>query len=154
VVDRILIHLERQTPPSRFAAYGARLVPFYNYLQAAFVLAEDGKLGGAAVLRVAADFLERHRFDADTLARSYLDLLRRNHARRTLADIVGPAIDGNEPFWNDEMTRSRVARALRDMNDKIRAHALAAPDASPLPNTALDYVELAALHRGGHRRRR
>ena len=31
--------------PDDFRAYGPRVVPFYNYLQAAFVLHEDGRLG-------------------------------------------------------------------------------------------------------------
>ena len=47
VVERILIHLERQRSPADFRAYGARVVPFYNYLQAAFVLHEDGRLPAA-----------------------------------------------------------------------------------------------------------
>ena len=44
IVERILIHLEAQTPPDDFRIYGSRVVPFYNYLQAAFVLFEDGRL--------------------------------------------------------------------------------------------------------------
>ena len=52
-VERILIHLDRQSPPSRFKAYGPRLVPFFNYLQAAYVLCEDGRLSADAVVRVS-----------------------------------------------------------------------------------------------------
>jgi hypothetical protein len=81
VVERILIHLERQTPPDDFRTYGPRVVPFYNYLQAAFVLQEDGRLGGDGVLRVAVELVTEHRFDGDALARSYLDLARRGHLR-------------------------------------------------------------------------
>ena len=76
VVERILIHLERQTPPDDFRTYGPRVVPFYNYLQAAFVLQEDGRLGADGVLRVAVELVTEHRFDGDALARSYLDLAR------------------------------------------------------------------------------
>ena len=80
-VKRILIHLERQTPPDDFRKYGPRVVPFYNYLQAAFVLNEDGRLGAEGVLRVAVELVTEHRFDGDVLARSYLDLAKRGHLR-------------------------------------------------------------------------
>jgi len=53
VVERVLIHLERQTPPDDFRIYGGRVVPFYNYLQAAIVVHEDGRVPGDSVLRVA-----------------------------------------------------------------------------------------------------
>ena len=66
VVERILIHLERQTPPDEFRPYGPRVVPFYNYLQAAFVLQEDGRLGADGVLRVAVELVTEHRVDGDS----------------------------------------------------------------------------------------
>jgi hypothetical protein len=83
VVQRVFIHLEQQTPPDDFLAYGPRVVPFYNYLQAALVLQEDGRLGADGVLRVAVELVTEHRFDGDALARSYLDLARRGHLRGT-----------------------------------------------------------------------
>src|ERR1700722_14508697 len=55
VVERILIHLDRQSSPSAFRLFGPRVVPFYNYLQAAFVLHEDGFIPAKSVLRVAQD---------------------------------------------------------------------------------------------------
>ena len=69
-VERILIHLEQQTPPGDFAIYGTRVVPFYNYLQAAFVVHEDGRLSAQGVLRVATELVTQHRFDGDALVRS------------------------------------------------------------------------------------
>jgi hypothetical protein len=93
IVDRILIHLERQTPPDDFRTYGRRIVPFYNYLQAAFVLLEDALLGPDAVLRVAVELVTEHRFDGDALARSYLDLARRGHVRGLRLDAVQAALD-------------------------------------------------------------
>jgi hypothetical protein len=93
VVERILIHLESQTPPDDFRLYGPRVVPFYNYLQAAFVLNEDGRLGADGVLRVAVELVTEHRFDGDALARSYLDLARRGHLRGTGLPSVQVALD-------------------------------------------------------------
>jgi len=93
VVERILIHLERQTSPDDFRRYGPRVVPFYNYLQAAFVLHEDGRLGAEGILRVAVELVTEHRFDGEALARSYLDLARRGHLRGTRVDAIGAALD-------------------------------------------------------------
>jgi len=92
-VERILIHLEQQTPPDDFRTYGPRVVPFYNYLQAAFVLHEDGRLAPGGVLRVAVELVTEHRFDGDALARSYLDLARRGHLRGTRVDAIGAELD-------------------------------------------------------------
>jgi hypothetical protein len=78
-VERILIHLDRQTPPSDFDPFGPMLAPFYNYFQAALVLHEDGRIGAEATLRVATDLVIAHRFDGDALVRSYLELARRGH---------------------------------------------------------------------------
>src|SRR5882672_8353992 len=90
-VARILIHLDRNSPPSDFTPYGALVVPFYNYLQAAFVLEEDGCLPPAAVVRVAIDLVLDHRFDGEALGRSYLDLWRRGHLSGTGALAIGRA---------------------------------------------------------------
>ena len=96
-VERILIHLERQSPPDDFRIYGARAVPFYNYLQAAFIVFEDGRLPAEAVLRVAVELVVQHRFDGDGLARSYGDLVRRGHLRGLAVDALESAYAG----WAD-----------------------------------------------------
>ena len=43
IPERIIIHLDRRSPPVRFEAYGQRVVPVYNYFQAAPVLYADGR---------------------------------------------------------------------------------------------------------------
>jgi hypothetical protein len=123
VVERILIHLEQQTPPDDFRTYGPRVVPFYNYLQAAFVLQEDGRLGADGVLRVAVELVTEHRFDGDALARSYLDLARRGHLRGTKTETLAPALDawyaqGQVPAF--EELRAMTAR-LPAMAEDARA---------------------------------
>jgi hypothetical protein len=92
-VERILIHLERQTPPDDFRVYGGRAVPFYNYLQAALIVHEDGRVPAETVLRVGVDLVVHHRFDGDALARSYLDLARRGHLKGTGAEDVADAFE-------------------------------------------------------------
>jgi hypothetical protein len=147
VVERILIHLERQTPPDDFRVYGARAVPFYNYLQAAFVVEEDGRLPPESVLRVAVELVTEHRFDGDALARSYLDLARRGHLRGTHAHELPGALDA----W---LAREKVPAAseLRTMVDRLPKMAETArtsyrPDEAATP----DYAELVTAH---NRRRR
>ena len=146
VVERILIHLERVSRPSRFRAYGPRVVPFYNYLQAAFVLAEDGRIGAASVVRVAAELVIDHRFDADGLARSYLDLRRRGSVRGDLGPSIREAAIALE---QPNLPAIREVRAMCDLLDvelpKI------APPAPPPPPTA-DYLALVAEHNPRRRR--
>ena len=48
-VARIFINLERPTPPASFQAFGARLVPTYNYFQTAACLFEEGALDEVGV---------------------------------------------------------------------------------------------------------
>jgi hypothetical protein len=146
VVGRILIHLDRLSPPSRFADYGPRVVPFYNYLQAAFVLAEDGCIEPSAALRVAAELVVAHRFEPDALARSYGDLLRRRHVRGTLIARLAKACAELEP------------RSLAGQLDRMCELLAEMGSASPAPDEAepppLDYLALAERHRGGRNRKR
>ena len=116
VVERILIHLEQQTPPDDFRAYGSRVVPFYNYLQSAFVVYEDGRLGPEGVLRVATELVTEHRFDGDALARSYLDLVRRGHLRGARVEPIGEALE----VW--------LARGSVPASDELKTMAAQLPE--------------------------
>lgn len=146
-IDCILIHLDAQTPPSLFVHYGSRVVPFYNYLQAALVLLERGFLTGQSALRITAEFCERHGFSADTSARSYLDLARRGHANGAAPRLLAAELEG---------AHSTLAPSLAaELAEAVRAMHLApgASRARVVPGR-VDYVELAAIHRGGRNRRR
>jgi hypothetical protein len=140
VVERILIHLERQSSPSDFRAYGARVVPFYNYLQAAFVLHEDGRLPARAVLVVAQDLVVSHNFAGSALARSYLDLSRRGH-------VSGRAIPSLIDAYR-ELARGRIAGAS-DIGAMVRDLERMLPELSPpviRPPSPIDYRVLAGPH--------
>ncbi len=146
-VQRILIHLERQTPPDDFRKYGGRVVPFYNYLQAAFVLFEDGRLGPDGLLRVAVELVTEHRFDGDALARSYLDLARRGHLRGMAVEPIGTALEG----W---LARGQVPASdeLRTMAARLPAMAEGTRATWKLPEEELpDYVELVEAHNARRR---
>ncbi|MBX3182566.1 MAG: hypothetical protein KIT72_19780 [Polyangiaceae bacterium] len=145
-VQRILIHLERQTPPSRFHGYGPRVVPFYNYLQVAFVLAEDGVLEPQAVLRIASEFALQQRFDTRALARSYHDLMRRGHVKGALAAPLEAAL-------GDLLATGPVParEALEGLVTELGRYASQPPPPLELPEATLDYQELARRHRRRHR---
>jgi hypothetical protein len=140
VVERILIHLEQQTPPDDFRKYGARVVPFYNYLQAAFVLFEDGRLRAESVLRVAVELVTEHHFDGDALARSYLDLARRGHLRGDPVEPICRALEtwlahGHVPASEELRTltarllpMAEAARAIRRERDESQPDYLALVD--------------------------
>jgi hypothetical protein len=147
VVQRILIHLERQSSPSDFRVYGDRVVPFYNYLQAAFVLHEDGRLPARAVLRVAQDLVVAHNFESGALARSYLDLSRRGH-------VSGRGIPDVAQAYR-ELTQRRTAGAseLGAMVDELER---LLPDLRPplsRPQSPVDYLGLIGAHNRRHGRR-
>jgi hypothetical protein len=144
-VERILIHLDRHSPPSDFAPYGSRVVPFYNYLQAAFVLEEDGRLTPAAVVRVAIDLVLDHRFDGEALGRSYLDLWRRGHLRGSGALAIGRAFADMK-----EVAPLPAAREIEQMC-KTLAEVAESIEKGTVPTAPRDY--LALLDRHGKRRR-
>lgn len=147
-VERILIHLDRQSSPSDFRVFGARVVPFYNYLQAAFILHEDGRISARAVLRVAQDLVVAHNFDSAALARSYLDLSRRGHVSgRGVGEIAAAYA---------ELTQRRAAGAsdLGAMTTELSAMATELRPPVSRPSAPVDYRELCAGHNRRGRRRK
>lgn len=147
VVDRILIHLDGQTPPSHFSRYGDRLVPFYNYLQAAFVLLERGTLSPAACLRIASEFLVTHGFSPDAVARSYADLVRRGHADGSAPGRLGKGL--NEA---DDLLPARPNTELENAVAQMKREPLGTLRPPHAPK--IDYVDLASHYQGGRNRRR
>jgi len=148
-VARILIHLDRQSPPSTFDAYGPRVVPFYNYLQAAFVLSEDGRISGRAVLEVASVLVVRHRFDGEGLGRSYLDLMRRGHA----SGAVLPELEAGLAAMPIESADEGVHGTLAEMTRLIAGYLNDPPRVRAVRPAKPDYLELAERHQGGKNRK-
>lgn len=146
-VERILIHLERQSPPSAYQVYGSRAVPFYNYLQAAFVVYEDGRLTPEGVMRVGVELVVQHRFDGDALARSYLDLARRGHLRGTKALELAGSLDAMEKSGKLPAARELrvLAERLPEMGVMAREHYRDAP-------CECDYVTMVTAHNARRKR--
>ncbi len=84
-VRRIFINLDRLTPPAAFAGYGPRLVPIFNYFQAALVLTGDKHLTAPQVLKVMIELVQTAGYNLLTLSNSFQDLLRRGFP---IADVV------------------------------------------------------------------
>jgi hypothetical protein len=148
-VRRILIHLERQSPPSRFAAYGPRVTPFYNYLQAALVLAEDALLPAGGVVRVAAEMVLDHRFDPDGLARSYLELRRRGCVRGDLVPALRQAIEHQA-----EASRFPAQQEVSAMCDLLEQQLPTIPPAPGVEEQERDYLALVVNHNPRKKRKK
>jgi hypothetical protein len=135
-VERVLIHLDQQTPPRDFDVFGPRIVPFYNYFQAALVLLGDGRIGGDAALRVGRDLIVHHRFEAEQLVRSGLDLARRGHLSEVAVGRLRRAAD-KLPDAADPM--HQLGRRADELSAAIVPHA-------PPPAQVPDYVSLVLAH--------
>ena len=81
-IRRIFIHLDRRSPTARFDAFGARVVPVYNYFQAALVLFDMELLLPQSLLAVV-DAMDTAGYSPTRLTNSAQDIVRRGY--------VGPA---------------------------------------------------------------
>jgi len=135
-VRRIFINLDRLTPPASFANYGARLVPIFNYFQAALVLMADGHLSAPQVLKVMVEMVQTAGYNLLTLSNSLQDLLRRGLPIAQVAEALVEALQ----------SPAAVLQVVRPVPDIIaaftkRAASLGAPPA-PSPVRDIDYLSL------------
>jgi hypothetical protein len=84
-VRRLFIHLDRRSPSLGFRRFGPRLVPVFNYFQAALVLYEDRVLSARQVIFVALEMLDSKQYELGHLATSVQDLIRRGRMARDVA---------------------------------------------------------------------
>jgi hypothetical protein len=96
-LNRIFIHLDRLSPTARFDRYGGRLVPIFNYFQAALVLYEDGDLSAHSVVQVVVEMIDGYHYTLDALRNSLQDLIRRGRLSRQTPSRLGAEI-GKERF--------------------------------------------------------
>jgi len=135
-VRRIFINLDKLTPPAYFARYGPRVVPIFNYFQAALVLMGDKHLTGAAVLRVMMELVQTAGYNLLTLSNSFQDLLRRGLPLADVADSLLEALQGP----------AAMLQVVRPVPDIIAAFSkrVASLGAQPPPPRArdIDYLSL------------
>ena len=156
IVKRIIIHLDRRSPPMGFGRFGPRLVPVFNYFQAALVLYADGVLTGRQLVFIGFEMLDSGQYELATLANSLQDLVRRGRlavadAQRLAEELNRDAAAGALPTRADLPPFDAIARAFTDRVRQLRG---APPLAWPSDPEPLDYVALVDDEHEQRRNRR
>jgi len=156
VVRRMFIHLDRRSPPMGFRRFGPRLVPVFNYFQAALVLYADKVLTARQVIFVALEMLDSGQYELGHLATSVQDVIRRGRVTREkalelVAEANEAAASGALSGRTDLPPFEKIAESFRERVRELGQQPLDAPvDEEPL-----DYVRLVdEEHEHRHRRRR
>ncbi|MCP4445728.1 MAG: hypothetical protein GY811_10365 [Myxococcales bacterium] len=143
-VQRILIHLEKRSPTESFEHFGQRLVPVYNYLQAALVMYEDDLIDCQQLLFVMQDMLNSNEYDLHSLSNSMQDLMRRgrmstNAASGLALDLQAAAAGAATPERAEHIEHISwtFAERVKELNETN-------PTKWPKENPRLDYEKLIA----------
>lgn len=135
-VRRIFINLDRLTPPAQFGKYGPRVVPIFNYFQAALVLMADGHLTAAQVVKVSVEMIQTAGYNLLTLSNSFQDLMRRGLPMGEVAARLTEALSGPQA----------LLQSVRPVPDILAAFTkrIAALGATPQPAPVrdVDYLSL------------
>lgn len=145
-VRRIIIHLDRSTPPEAFAAFGPRVVPVSSHLQTAMILAADGTLPAQVVRWVAQELLEHYGFRPEQLLLIGQGLLNRwcppeSHRLAALADALS-AVDPAEPPPGAPASALGSVEATAETLRQLALAARAAPILPPPDDGPRDYRQL------------
>jgi hypothetical protein len=142
-VNRLFIHLDRRSAPVGFRHYGPRLVPVFNYFQAALVLYGDRILTARQVIFVALEMLDSRQFELGHLATSVQDVIRRGRITREVAlqltaEAQEAARSGALSGRNDLPPFEQISQAFRE---RVRELGPTEPYQFE-PTAPLDYVRL------------
>jgi len=154
-VQRIFIHLDRRSPPLGFRRFGPRLVPVFNYFQAAMVLYQDHVLSARQVVFVALEMLDSGQYELGHLATSVQDVIRRGRVtRETALKLVEEASEaaksGALSGRSDLPPFERIAEAFRE---RVRELGGLPPQGFD-DDAPLDYVRLVDEEHEHRRTRR
>jgi hypothetical protein len=155
-VQRMFIHLDRRSPPMGFRRFGPRLVPVFNYFQAALVLYQDQVLTARQVIFVALEMLDSGQYQLGHLATSVQDVIRRGRVTREVAlrltEEAGEAAKSGALSGRTDLPPfDQISQSFRERVRELGA----GPFADPAPGDPLDYVRLVdEEHEHRHRRRR
>ncbi len=155
-VRRMFIHLDRRSPPMGFRRFGLRLVPVFNYFQAALVLYEDHVLTARQVIFVALEMLDSGQYALGHLATSVQDVIRRGRVTRESAlrlteEASEAARSGALSGRTDLPPFEQIAESFRERVRELGGTVAAEQE----PVEPIDYVRLVAEeHEHRHRRRR
>jgi hypothetical protein len=155
VVRRLFIHLDRRSPSLGFRRFGPRLVPVFNYFQAALVLYEDKVLSARQVIFVALEMLDSKQYELGHLATSVQDLIRRGRLTREVAlqltaEATDAAKSGALSGRSDLPPFEQIAEVFRE-----RVRELGGTQPVPWESAEpLDYVRLVDEEHENRRTRR
>lgn len=155
VVKRMFIHLDRRSPPNGFRRFGPRLVPVFNYFQAAMVLYQDKVLTARQVIFVALEMIDSKQYGLSSLATSVQDVIRRGRVTReaalALTEEAGEAAKSGALSGRDDLP------PFEQIANAFRARVRELGDAAPPPwddHEQLDYVRLVDEEHEHRRARR
>ncbi len=139
-VERVFIMLDKRTPPAWFRPYGSRVVPVFNYFQAALVLFAAGHLDARGVITVTQAFLDADRHTPDELANLFQDVVRRGHLPGDAMQELGMAVqdEADTPPQTREVVWACVQRFV-DLADQRTYRSPAPPEVDYL--TLLDQLK-------------
>jgi hypothetical protein len=154
-VNRLFIHLDRRSAPLGFRHYGPRLVPVFNYFQAAMVLYGDRVLSARQVIFVALEMLDSRQFELGHLATSVQDVIRRGRITREVAlqltaEAHEAARSGALSGRNDLPPFEQIAEAFRERVRELGPIEPTSAESSP----PIDYVRLVDEEHEHRRTRR
>jgi len=158
-VNRLFIHLDRKSAPLGFRHYGPRLVPVFNYFQAAMVLYADRVLSARQVIFVALEMLDSKQYELGHLATSVQDVIRRGRITRETAlqltvEAQEAAHSGALSGRNDLPPFEQISEAFRVRVRELGPSEPAAEPAPFIPDEPLDYVRLVDEEHEHRRTRR
>jgi hypothetical protein len=118
-IKRMFIHLDRRSPPQGFRRFGPRLVPVFNYFQAALVLYQDKVLSARQVIFVALEMIDSGQYQLGHLATSVQDVIRRGRVTREVAlqlseEAAEAAKSGALSGRDDLPPFEQISQAFRD----------------------------------------
>ncbi|MFT3691744.1 MAG: hypothetical protein QM831_01300 [Kofleriaceae bacterium] len=155
-IRRMFIHLDRRSPPSGFRRFGPRLVPVYNYFQAALVLYEDKVLSARQVIFVALEMIDSKQYELGHLATSVQDIVRRGRISRESAlrlteEASQAATSGALSGRTDLPPFEQIAEAFRA---RVRELGGITPHQVDFDDAPIDYVRLVDEEHEHRRSRR
>ncbi len=141
-VERILIHLDKRSPTSRFSHFGRRLIPIYNYMQAALLMYQDTRISCEQVLFVMAEMLDSEEYQVDTLANSMQDLLQRGRLSQPCITTLSAELEVLAKGAPSQERTTLISSIAEAFSIRVTELGNTQPLQWPSKNPSLDYVKL------------
>ncbi|MBA3394018.1 MAG: hypothetical protein H0T89_15325 [Deltaproteobacteria bacterium] len=154
-VRRLFIHLDRRSPSLGFRRFGPRLVPVFNYFQAALVLYEDKVLSARQVIFVALEMIDSGQYELGHLATSVQDVIRRGRLSRECA--LQLTTESTEAAKSGALSGRSDLPPFEEIAEAFRHRVRELGGTNPVPWEAdepLDYVRLVDEEHEHRRQRR